>query len=69
MVVDRCICHETSFRELKEIARERGLNSVEELREAGLSSTNCKLCVPYIKRMLETGETHFDLLKPEKRSV
>ncbi len=59
MPVDRCICHQISFSEIKRISEERGLQSVEELRVEKVCSTNCKLCEPYIRKMLETGETSF----------
>jgi len=60
MNVDRCICHDITFAEVKAIAQERGLNSVEEIEANRIACSNCKLCVPYIKRMLKTGETVFD---------
>lgn len=60
MAVNRCICHQIAFSEIKRIAEERGLNSVEELIEENISSTNCQLCKPYLEKMFETGETSFD---------
>lgn len=59
MPVDQCICHEISFTEIKKIAEEQGYSSVEEIQNAGLSSTNCKMCEPYIREMLITGKTSF----------
>jgi bacterioferritin-associated ferredoxin len=60
MPVDRCICHQISFLEIKEISKQKGLKSIEELQELKISCTNCKLCVPYIELMFETGETVFN---------
>ncbi len=60
MPVDRCICYEITFSEIKEIARERGLTSVEELQENRIACANCKLCIPFVKLMFETGETIFE---------
>jgi bacterioferritin-associated ferredoxin len=60
MAVDRCICHQTRFVDIKRYAETEGITSVEELMERGISSTNCKLCVPYIEQMFKTGETSFD---------
>ena len=60
MPVDRCICHQISFSEIKEITKEKGLSSIQELQELKISCTNCKLCVPYIELMFETGETVFN---------
>jgi len=59
MPVDQCICHEITFSEIKKIAEEKGYSSVEEIQSAGLSSTSCKMCEPYIRTMLKTGETSF----------
>ncbi len=59
MPVDRCICHEKPFTEIKQLAIEKGYTSVEEIQNAGLSSTSCKMCEPYIRAMLKTGETSF----------
>ncbi|WP_069130891.1 (2Fe-2S)-binding protein [Rhodohalobacter halophilus] len=59
MGVNRCICHKISFSEVKRIAEERNLTTVEEISDQNIACTNCKLCLPYIELMLETGETEF----------
>ncbi len=59
MPVDRCICHQITFSEIKEISEQKGLDTIEKLQALKISCTNCKLCIPYIKLMLETGETVF----------
>lgn len=59
MAVDRCICHQIRFEEIKKMADEKDLHKVKDLQNAGICSTNCQLCVPYIKMMFETGETSF----------
>ena len=59
MPVDRCICHNITFVKLKRLANEKGLKSIDEIRENGLASSKCKLCEPYIKTLLKTGETSF----------
>lgn len=61
MPVDRCICHKITFSEIKKIAEERNFSSIEELQKAKISSTNCKLCEPYIKQMFKTGLTSFSI--------
>lgn len=60
MAVERCICHQKSFKEIAQIAEEKGLSTVEELQREKISCTNCKLCVPYIKEMFRTGATRFN---------
>lgn len=59
MPVDRCLCHRITFLEIKEIAEEKGYETIEELQAAGVSSTSCKLCLPYVKILLKTGKTSF----------
>lgn len=59
MAVDQCICHEITFIEIKKLAEEKGFKSVEEVQDAGISSTNCKLCEPYLRTMFKTGQTSF----------
>jgi hypothetical protein len=60
MKVDRCICHEITFAEIKQIATKRKLDCVQEIQKSGIACTNCKLCVPYVDLVLKTGETVFD---------
>lgn len=62
-IVDRCICHQITFEEIKKIAKSKGLSTIEQLQREKISSTNCRLCKPYIERMLETGETSFNLIR------
>lgn len=59
MPVDRCICHQISFLEIKQIANERGIHSLQELQAEKICSTNCRLCEPYINKLLQTGEVSF----------
>lgn len=61
MAIDRCICHKITFSEIKKIAEERNFSTIEELQKAKISSTNCKLCEPYVKQMLKTGKTVFHI--------
>jgi bacterioferritin-associated ferredoxin len=61
MSVDRCICHKISFSEIKKIAEKNGYSTIEELQKANISSTNCKLCQPYVKEMLRSGKTSFSV--------
>jgi bacterioferritin-associated ferredoxin len=60
MAVERCICHNITFDEIQKIAKERGINSVEELQNENLCCMNCKLCKPYIELMFKTGLTSFE---------
>jgi bacterioferritin-associated ferredoxin len=49
--IDRCVCMERSFEELKRIAREQRCD-FDELRRRTGCGMGCGLCVPYVKAML-----------------
>lgn len=57
--IDRCYCFQVTFAEMKEVAARRGAKSVEELQQHLQFGLQCRLCHPYARRMLETGETVF----------
>jgi NAD(P)H-nitrite reductase large subunit len=59
-LVNRCICHSRSFKEIKAYAEESGITSVEELQAEDFCSCGCGLCIPYIELMFETGDTKFE---------
>ncbi len=59
MNIDRCYCYEKTFETLKAVAEETGADSVEALQQHATFGKNCELCHPYVRRMLETGETTF----------
>ena len=63
--VRRCVCHDRTFVELKRLAEEKGLTTVEEIGAATGCGTSCGLCRPYLARMLQTGETAFAVLKDD----
>jgi NAD(P)H-nitrite reductase large subunit len=56
--VRQCVCFEKTFQELKEA----GVLTLSEVIERFGCTTGCGLCKPYILRMLETGETEFEIL-------
>ena len=58
--IDRCFCYSTTFAELKAVADATGAASVPELQQHATFGENCKLCHPYARRMLRTGETVFN---------
>lgn len=59
MAVDRCICHQITFKEIKKLAEKENLHSFEEVQFLKISSTKCKLCEPYLREMFKTGKTSF----------
>jgi len=58
-LVNRCICHEHSFEEIKEYAKENGYNELEDLQTVNYCSNSCRMCAPYVEMVLETGQTAF----------
>lgn len=52
----RCVCASITFAEMKL----SGAKSLEEIGDRFDAGINCGLCVPYISRMLQTGEIEFD---------
>ncbi|GIV60083.1 (2Fe-2S)-binding protein [Rhodocaloribacter litoris] len=59
MQIDRCLCFRTTFAELKAVAGATGAESIAALQEHVAFGHNCRLCHPYVRRMLRTGETVF----------
>ncbi|MEX0599865.1 MAG: (2Fe-2S)-binding protein [Rhodothermales bacterium] len=65
MNVDRCLCHEVTFRALKDLAAETGASTVTELQARCRFGKQCGLCRPYVRAMLRSGEVAFDRLLSE----
>lgn len=59
MHIYRCVCFEVTFYELKLLAESSGATSIVELQDQVAFGHNCKMCHPYVRRMLKTGETSF----------
>ncbi len=59
IVIDRCQCFQHSFVRLKDVAKQTGCKTIPDLQNYIEFGKNCALCHPYVKRMLETGETVF----------
>jgi len=57
--IDCCLCYKKSFAEILEHARQTGSQTITELQEGIDFGGKCGLCLPYVRRMLKTGETVF----------
>lgn len=68
MRIDRCYCFKQTFDELCQRAAETGSQTLEELQAHVQFGERCKLCHPYIRRSLRTGETAFSEILTEDRS-
>lgn len=60
LLVNRCICHNKTFTEIKEYAEGKEMTKVSELQAEDYCSNSCRMCEPYLELMFETGETAFE---------
>ncbi len=58
MPIDRCVCFNVLFSELKQYADSRPCR-YEDMRRRFNCGRGCGLCVPYIRELLRTGQTSF----------
>ncbi|MEO8296149.1 MAG: (2Fe-2S)-binding protein [Gemmatimonadota bacterium] len=58
MLITMCVCQRMSFADLLPLARANQW-SLEDIVWETSCGDKCGLCRPYIRRMLETGETVF----------
>ena len=61
MAVDRCVCWDLTFAELRKIADAASLDFDGLVDRTGCC-TGCTTCEPYVRRMLQTGETEMPVL-------
>jgi hypothetical protein len=57
--VDRCICFKRPFDELYAIAQKCGARTLEDLQLETEFGMSCRICNPYVRKMLQTGQTVF----------
>jgi bacterioferritin-associated ferredoxin len=62
--IDRCLCFGQTFTALKDIAERTGATTLPDLQAHVAFGHRCQLCHPYVRRMLQTGETMFHHLLP-----
>lgn len=63
-IVDRCICFNRLFSEMKQVMTDNNLTTFEELKQHITFGENCRLCVPYVKMMIKTGKKEFEYTGP-----
>jgi NAD(P)H-nitrite reductase large subunit len=57
--VDRCVCFDRPFVDLLAVARAHDIVTLEALQEETDFGLACRICNPYVRRMLRTGQTTF----------
>jgi bacterioferritin-associated ferredoxin len=62
MLINRCVCYNIKFSEVKKIMEENNFTTLEEVQKVVDVSKNCQLCRPYLERMQKTGETEFSYI-------
>jgi bacterioferritin-associated ferredoxin len=56
--ITMCVCRRTPFARLLPVARAEGWTLEHLMAETGCGD-QCGMCRPYLRRMLETGQTLF----------
>lgn len=54
-MVNRCVCNEVPFLEISALIKKERISSLEELKKKITVCTKCKLCEPFIEKILEKG--------------
>jgi hypothetical protein len=67
-MVDRCVCFDKKFSEMKLTAEKNNIKDINELKKYFLFGENCRLCIPYVELMLNTGKTEFEPMAFNKES-
>lgn len=66
--IDRCVCHDVPFGEVVQWSKSTGCRSVDEAAREFKCTTSCGMCMPYVERALETGQSVFHEILPLIRS-
>lgn len=64
MCVNRCVCFDVSFVRLKDHIEKHG-GGLDEIQRTFLCGKGCGMCIPYIRRMIQTGETSMPVMLTE----
>ena len=62
--IDRCVCHGVTFADVVKWSKATGCRSVDGAAREFRCTTSCGMCMPYIERALETGQTVFHEILP-----
>lgn len=59
-MVDKCVCSDRKFSDMKSIIDREKISTIEGLRRRIMFGINCGLCLPYISMIFTTGKTEFE---------
>jgi len=62
-MVDRCICFNITFADLKVVAQRETIRDLDTLQRSVDFGLRCGLCKPYVQRMLESGRVVFPVMR------
>jgi hypothetical protein len=63
--VTKCVCLDLEFSALKDLARTMNFD-FDALSAWSGCCTGCRTCEPYVRLMLQTGETRFPVLSAQE---
>jgi bacterioferritin-associated ferredoxin len=52
-MVNRCVCNQVSFLEISALIKKERISSLEDLKKQIKVCDKCKLCEPFIEKILE----------------
>ena len=61
-MVDRCVCFDKTFAEMKTKIEKHGITTLDELKKYFVFGENCRICIPYVELILKTGKTEFEVI-------
>lgn len=67
-MVDRCVCFDNTFADMKMLIDKNGIDSIHELKRFVPFGENCGLCRPYVEMVIKTGKTSFDVINFDSRN-
>ena len=60
-IFDRCQCSGMTFDQIKQAAQQMNIRSVKGLRNRLPMGAYCSGCAPFVREMLKTGQTVFEV--------
>lgn len=66
MAIDRCFCHKVPFTQLKQLIDNGVGDDIDELSRQTRCGTSCGICLPYIKLVIQTGQTSLPVLSTQQ---